>query len=517
MNLNFYSLLSVAALALPAMSVAQTERPNVLLIMCDDLMDCQGVYSNATSSITPNLDRLASESTRFTNAHSIAPVSAPCRAALFTGVYPHVSENYGFDNWKKNPVLSNNKTVMEMLVENGYTVLGTGKLLHHNLKTAYSTFGPDHNSGPLAYDGTKVAVHPSVPHEYGKIGPLDGTFASLADVPTVNGYTGWWDHKKNKPFRYVNDDDRSPMGDEVLRDWAVKKIEELSNREAGDNAPFYLGVGFSKPHTSLVAPQKYFDMHPLESVKLPDWIEGDADDTFLFQESPKLKGFKHFEALKKAYGEDIREGVRRYLQAYLACMSFVDEQIGAVLDALDKSPLADNTIVIFVSDHGYDFGQKEYFFKNSLWATSTNVPFIVRLPKSKAAVNNAPVSLIDIYPTIVDYCSLEGSNVKSEAGGALGGHSLRELLESPKLNERSDAPIAVSVLKNKDGEVKASHLQNYAVNDAKWRYIHYASGDEELYDKESDPYEITNLAKDKRYKAIKAELYAKLAAVVPGL
>ncbi len=507
---------AVATLASVGAQAAADSRPNVILIMCDDLIDYGGVYGGHPQSHTPNLDRLTKRSLRFTNAHSVAPVSGPSRGAMFTGIYPSVSENFHFTPWFNTPVLAHCKTFMGQLMEEGYDCYGTGKLMHHNKLSEYTEFGEKQNTGPMAYDGKKVALHPSVPVDFASIGPLDGTFASLADIPSVDGYTGWWDAQAKQPFRYVSDDDRDLMGDEKIAAWAVAKLNELTKSD--DGKPFYLGVGFSKPHTALVAPQKYFDRYPLESIKLPDWIEGDADDTHFREVAGKTKGFAHFKAMQKAYSGDVKMGFRKYLQAYLACVSFVDDQIGVVLDAIDKCPEAKNTIVIFTSDHGYDFGQKEHFFKNSLWATSTTVPFTVRMPDGKSAGMTCgyPIALTDLYPTVLDYCEIKGDNRKNEKGAPLSGHSIRPFIENPKATTWGGAPVALSMVRA-GGDPLLAATQNYSVKGIRYRYIRYVSGAEELYDCKVDPDELTNLADNKKFKAVKAEMKAELFKLVPEL
>ena len=525
------TLLSLSAVAVSNVANAQNtkteQRPNILLIICDDLIDYQGIYGGHPASKTPNLDRLTKESVRFTNAHSIAPVSAPCRAALFTGIYPHVSGNLYFDPWFNNTVLSNSKTLMSHLRESGYQAYGTGKLLHRNLASEYSQFGLPEHYGPLPWNGTKAVPHPSIPPKFGavpSIGPVDGTFASLADVPEVDGYRGWFERQSNKPFRYVNDDDRDLMRDEEHTIWAANKLSELAKNQHND--PFYLAVGYVRPHTPLVVPQKFFDRFPLESVEVPEWVEGDADDTYYKDANPGSRGYLAFNAMKEAYGENIREGFRKYLQAYLACVNFVDEEIGKLLNALDNSPFADNTIVIMTSDHGYDFGQKEHFFKNSLWETSTSVPFLVRLPKKQNAGKSTshPVSLIDIYPTLVDYCGITSDNRKNENGARLCGYTLRELLERPEANQWSGSPVALSfVMREKKGggyPPDASLLpqdQNYSVRSKDWRYIRYATGQEELYYHVTDRGEVTNLADHPAHQEVKKQLIKELYRLVPQL
>ncbi|MFI3269349.1 MAG: sulfatase-like hydrolase/transferase [Rikenellaceae bacterium] len=507
---------AVATLVSVGAQAATQSRPNVVLIMCDDLIDFSGVYNGHPQAFMPSLDALAKQSVNFTNAHSVAPVSGPSRGALFTGIYPSVSENFHFTPWFNTPVLAHCKTFMGQLMEEGYDSYGAGKLMHHQKLSEYTEFGEKQNTGPLAYDGKKVALHPSVPEAFASIGPLDGTFGSLADVPTVDGYTGWWNTLDKKPFRYVNDEDRDQMGDEKIAQWAVNKLKDLGQGDS--DKPFYLGVGFSKPHTALVAPQKYFDMYPLESIKLPDWVEGDADDTHFREVGGRTKGFEHFKAMQAAYGEDVKMGFRKYLQAYLACMSFVDDQIGLVLMALENSRFADNTIVIFTSDHGYDFGQKEHFFKNSLWGTSTTVPFLVRMPSGENAGRECgyPIALTDIYPTVLDYCGIKGDNRKNDKGAPLSGHSIRTFIENPKATEWGGAPVALSMVRA-GGDPLLTATQNYAVKGVRYRYIHYVNGAEELYDCKQDPDELTNLAEDKKYRAVKAEMRTELLKLVPEL
>ncbi len=494
----------------------ESKRPNIILIMCDDLIDYGGIYGGHPQAQTPNMDRITQGGVKFTNAHSVAPLSGPSRAAIFTGIYPHVSQNYKFLKWYTTPVLSHCKTFMGLLMEEGYQVYGTGKLMHDNLMSEYDEFGYAYSQGPWAYDGKERALHPSVPKEYAEAGGiLDGVFASLADVPTVNGYTGWWNTTEGVPFRYVNDDDRDLMGDEKIANWAVEKIQEIS--EQSDGEPFYLGVGFSKPHTALVAPQKYFDLYPLESIDLPEWVEGDKDDTYFEELTPNSAGYKHFKGMQSAYGDDIREGFRRYLQAYLACVSFADEQVGKVLDAIESSSIADNTIIIFTSDHGYDFGQRDHFFKNSLWTTSTQVPFAVRMPDGVNANTECdyPIALTDLYPTIIDYAEIKGDNRKSKEGAKLSGYSLRRFIENPKAKRWGGSPVALSVVSTSE-ELEAES-QNYAIKGERYRYIHYMSGKEELYDCKVDPFEVTNIADDPKYAKIKREMKRELKRLVPEL
>lgn len=519
-----FKLFATGVTFLPSATViaqeTKPERPNILFIMCDDLIAYNGIYKDYPKAITPHLDALREKSVNFTNAHSVAPVSAPARAALFTGVYPHVSKNYGFNTWYNNPVLSKGKTMFKHLQDGGYAVYGTGKLLHHNRKSEFTQFGIDNYAGPLAFDGKQPAYHPSVPRPYAEIGPLDGTFGSLADIPNVPpsddapGYHGWYDIQRKKPFRYVNDDDRDLLRDEEHAQWVIKRLKELEQNK--DGKPFFIGMGLSKPHTALIAPQKYFDMYPLEDICLPQQQTGESKNLgHLKENTPDSKGYKHFEAMKASYPDNLEYGLKKYMQAYLASVSFADDVIGSVLDALEQSAFAQNTIVVFVSDHGYDFGQKDYLFKNSLWETSTSIPFYVYCPMGcqKGTEVTHPVSLIDIYPTINELCGLDNNTVIKPGGAELSGYSLVPFLEEGDATQHWQGPdVALTLV---GGSVTYEGSQNYSVRSKDWRYIHYENGKEELYHNAVDPYEWNNLADSIEYADIKKAFYDKLVRLVP--
>ncbi|MEN8228064.1 MAG: sulfatase [Bacteroidota bacterium] len=498
----------------------QFDRPNVLLIMLDDLNDYPRYLGGHPQAVSPNIDALAKEGIVFTNAHSNAPVCAPSRSSMLTGIYPHVSQNYGFKKWFKNPVLSNCKSLAAYLGENGYQTYGTGKLMHHKRKSEWTQYGTNGYYGPVAYDGVKGAAHPSVPEEYSSIGLLDGTFASLADVPAVApsedtpGYTGWYNTAANKPFRYVNDDDRDLMEDEISAHWAVSKLKELE--QSGTDDPFLLAVGFIRPHTPLVAPQKYFDMFPLEDLQLPLILEDDAEDCFyrtVF--SSNSKGIRAYEAIKAAY-PTFEEGLKEYVQAYLASVAFADEQVGKVLTALRNSKFDNNTLVILTSDHGYNHGEKDFLFKNSLWEESTRTPLIIRAPgigDNAGKEVDHPVSLIDIYPTINDYCGVRGSNMVNDSGAVLSGFSMKPFIDNPESGTWDGPDVALTVVGSGSGNLSPD-AQNYSIRSKDLRYIRYRNGKEELYDHVNDPQEWKNLEADPAYSNVKAEMKRKLSELV---
>ncbi|OEJ99014.1 hypothetical protein A8C32_07495 [Flavivirga aquatica] len=515
---DMFLLCLVLGLNLPcgnAVFSQNNNRPNVLLVMLDDLNDYTGFLDGNPQVKTPNMDALAKEGTVFTNAHTNAPICAPSRASMLTGIYPHESSNFWFSKWTENEVLKNCKSLAQFMSDNGYSTYATGKLMHHRVKSEWTEYGVENYFGPYAFNGKRVAKHPSMPKAYSN-DKNDGLFTSLADIPMVPGnkkvpgYKGWYHNKKRKPFRYINDDDRDLLNDEESANWAVEKINSLDKK--GSDKPFFMAVGFVRPHTPLIAPQKYFDMYPLETLKLPIIKENDTEDTFYrttFKWMPPWA--KHYDELEASY-KNIDEGLRKYLQAYLACISFVDDQVGKVIKALKTSSFNKNTIVVLVSDHGYNHGEKDFLYKNNLWEESTRIPMIIRVPKMLKSIGKRidnPVSLIDIYPTIADLCGIKASNMKNEKGKRLSGHSMKPFLVNPEKKLWNGPNIALTVVRG-DFKSKSVEDQSYSVRSKRYRYILYANGKEELYDHSKDQYEWNNLAYKKEYLKIKKYLKRQL-------
>ena len=545
MNLFKNMLFLTIVLLLLQSQIARTQvsdnRPNVLFIIVDDLNDYVSGLDGHPQARTPNISKLAQSGVFFKNAYTNCPLCSPSRSSLFTGIYPHNSKKFTNESkWFNNPVLKNCKTLMEYFDENGYYVTGSGKLLHSNLKKLWDEWGVDvNNYGPFAYDGNKTVGHPSVPEPFRSIGAVDGSFAPLSCVPTFpdsvsqGRQTGWiystWggkDKKEGEFLKYVDPDHRDLMPDEMHAQWAVKKIEALEKRK--DLQPFFMGVGFVRPHTPLYAPQKYFDMFPLEEIQLPVILEGDNRDTYYdlvyCNEKKEIsdyrnpmvripntkKGPLYYRTLKASY-PDIKTGLKHFLQAYLACIAFVDDQIGIVLNALNNSRFRENTIVVLVSDHGWNMGEKEYLFKNSLWEESTRVPLIIRAPgfSVPGLEIDHPVSLIDIYPTLVDLCNLRGNTMKNDMGGHLDGYSLKPFLQDPECKNWKGPNGALTVVY---GGLNNENIykQSYSYRTKDWRYIRYYNGLEELYFHKGDPYEWHNLAYDKRFIEVKMKLKEQL-------
>ncbi|MCG8309052.1 MAG: sulfatase [Cytophagales bacterium] len=524
---------------------AQISQPNVLLIIIDDLNDYLGSYGGHPQAKTPNIDKLAAAGTVFTNAHTNSPVCSPSRNSMFTGIYPHTSKDFGWTYHIHQAVLKDTKTFIELFRENGYKTVGSGKLLSRNVLDYWDEWGvPERiNYGPHAFDGEQPVGHPSVPMPFRGVNFVDGSFGPLSDIPkfdpdgTGPKETGWT-YAGTDVFDYVDDENRDLMPDELHARWAAAKIKELERQNTGQ--PFFMGVGFVKPHTPLYAPEKYFDMFPQDKIQLPVIREGDRDDVFYSTVYPPTEmGLHYYRALKASYPEG-NEGLKRIIQAYLACVAFVDEQVGLVMDALDNSKFRDNTIVIFTSDHGWQFGEKDYLYKNSPWEESTRVPLILRTPEAAMPGSEVrhPVSLIDIYPTLIDMCGLDGSTKKVETAPGIEGFSLRPFLRNPDFDawEGPDGVLTVmgaginkpieglgvrinktalwhiKILKDLDDAYVMK--QNYTYRTKDWRYIRYRNGKEELYHHKDDPNEWKNLALNKGYFEVKEDLKKQMLEII---
>lgn len=481
------------------------KKPNVLIIMVDDLNDNIGMLGGHAQARTPHMDAFAETASIFTQAFTNAPMCGPSRASMFTGIYPHNSNNYFQKPWYDYEVLNNSRTMMEQFKAAGYNVMGTGKIMHHNKPELWSSFENEADYSPTPFEGENQVPHPDVPKPFSDIGWVDGSlgpFINLEDRSNSEGKSLYWTTGNAKlgfkPMRYVNDDDRDPTPDELNAKWTVDKIEELAKKET--DQPFFLAVGFLRPHTPLVAPQKYFDLFPLEELELAIIRKNDVEDTHLqvaYQGDVFTLRFgkKMFDAITKAYGST-ELGLKKWTQAYLACVAAVDDNVGQVLDALDNSSLKENTIVVLASDHGFHMGEKEYLYKNSLWEESTRVPLMMRVPgmtRENSKIEQT-VSLIDVYPTLIDLCGLSTENMKNEKGHSLDGKSMRLLLKNPNTRNWHGVSAALTVVYAGPEHENDPSMQHYAIRSNRYRYILYNNGLEELYDHKNDPHEWTNMA-----------------------
>ncbi len=424
----------VSAAGVPHAHATEEKQPNVLLIAVDDLNDWTGCLGGHPQAKTPNLDRLAAQGTLFTNAHCQSPVCNPSRASLLTGRYPHSSGVYFLGpDLKRAPVLRNLETLPERFAKEGYRTLAAGKIFHGGDKRFFQQYG-----GSMGGFGPRPKKKISQPHGH----PL-------------------WDWGA---FPERDQD----MPDYKIARWAVEKLK--AQPEDSPN-PFFLGVGFYRPHVPMYAPKKWFDLFPRDQVKRPVVRADDRDDIGAY--AIALTNEKHV-APKHAWVESAGQW-EHAVQAYLASTAFVDHCLGLVLDALEDSPHKDNTIVVLFADHGFHLGEKQRWAKRSLWEDGTRVPLIVVAPGfDKQQRTNKPAQLLDIYPTLLELAGLPADSSQE-------GHSLVPLMKDPQ----AEWPhVALS----------SFGKGNHAVRSEHFRYIRYRDGSEELYDHRKDPHEWKNLA-----------------------
>lgn len=520
-------LIAGLCLAFSALSVAAQDRPNVLFIIVDDLNDIPLHPSGKPSVPTPNFDRLAARGVSFTNAHCNDPICAPSRSSMLTGLYPQTSSLYWFEDYRANAILSRCVTLTEHLATNGYGVYSVGKVYHGNQdpKGFYKDRGLGGNIGPWPWDGRKQTQRGLIPHPQQMYFFADDadpdmdykwehTFGPLTNVPNyapdpangVPGYKGW--RLSGKPFHYASDEDRDAMPDETNAAWAAEVLK------SDHDEPFALFTGFSRTHTPLYAPQKYFDMFPLDEIEVPEaYLDGDLEDCAPSLANKSLYAFRRYQML--FHHDDKPELYKQWLQAYMACVAFIDDQVGTVLDALEASPHADNTVVILTSDHGFHVGGKEAIYKQTLWDSGTRIPFMVAGIKGmpEGVTCDQPISLIDVYPTFVDLCCLPQDPNVGRVDYKLEGHSIVPLAKDP--NGGWDGPdVAIMALPGKDHSQHREHIgtlyPHFSVRAKDWRYSLTSDGQEELYRYSTDPYEFENLASDPEFTEVKERLKKQL-------
>ena len=449
MNRLFFSLCLLLFIAYP---LAATEDktdvpPNVLFIAIDDMNDWTGFLGGHPQAKTPNMDRLAKRGVNFTNAHCVAPACSPCRLGLLYGIEPFNSGLYPFYDHKKIPdsVLNKYTSLPKLFRKNGYNAYGAGKIFHGGTK-----LGSDWDDY-LKRDGARLKYAPENGYQI-------KNSTKMAFCPTTNPLN---DHPDYRVASY---------GVDVLKKQHDK--------------PFFLAVGIVKPHLAFVCPQKYFDMHE-GAIEKPLIRHTDLKDVpWAARANAKLGDDLQFRT------DDAWEKVRR---SYLACISWADFNVGRVLDELEKSEYANNTIVVLWSDHGYHLGEKRSFRKFSLWEESTRVPFIIYDPRPgrmKPGNTAEAVSLINVYRTLGEMTGIETPNY-------VDGKSLVAQIKDPS------APIA-------DPAITTWGRGNYTIRDDHWRYTRYFDGSEELYNHNVDPQEWNNLAGDSANKTKIAELAAFL-------
>lgn len=438
-----------------AFSTTAQHKPNVLFLIVDDMND-YGFYETIPEIKMPCLDKFKQSAVVFENANCGSPVCTPSRTAVFSGLLPHTTGAYfnGCDPWNNSERLKQQETLPEMFKRNGYETFGRGKLYHAKMN-----------------DGREETNFDNRPLYGGGFGPFPDE-----------------EHQIKGKFWGIQAFDDQEFPDVQNADAAIAYLKQEHQK------PFFLALGLWRPHTPFTCPQRFFDMYDINDIKLPKgYDENDLSD---IPETAKelLDPFGRFNP------DNVKEW-KELILAYYACTSFADWNIGRVIEALDKSKYAENTIVVFWSDNGYHCGEKNHWEKNTLWEQAAKTPMAVRVPNSTENGKKCyrPVNSVDLYPTLTELC---GINQQSKTDGT----SLKPLFE----NVETKWNPAITTF----GEGFVS------VRGERFRYIRYPDGSEELYDHSNDPHELNNIQANPQFKKIKKKLAKyipdKFAKEIPG-
>lgn len=455
---RFFLLLTggiALGMVMPVSLLAQSpaKKPNVLFISVDDLNDFPPFGERYPDAITPNMDRLAKRGIVFSNAHCQFPLCGPSRASIMSGLLP---STLGYDGHMRDEDLQSRARKMDTELlhsyfsKNGYKTMAVGKICHNHVP-----------EGSVDASGGR------------------GEF----NEGTGNLKRNW--HQQGTSTDWAMAPERDEMlPDHKAAEWAVEQLQQQHEK------PFFLMAGFLRPHVPWYVPKKWFDLYDKTKLTLPPYNKNDLDDV-----PDMAKEISILEQMPRTEWAIENDQWRNIIHAYLACISFADHQVGKVLDALDASPYKDNTIIVLWSDHGYHMGEKNTFQKQSLWERSSHVPLVFAGPGIKAGQRcDRVVSLLDIYPTLVEMCRLP-TNDKNE------GRSIVPLMIDP--SQRWPYPAITGW---KEG--------SFAIQNDQYRYIRYGDGSEELYDHRNDLNEWTNLAAQPEVAEIKNELGKQLEAFI---
>ena len=473
MKTKILLLLSIFVFVGVSKAQENKKKMNVLFIISDDLTyTALSCYGNKISK-TPNIDRLAERGTRFTRAFCQGTYCGPSRASFMSGYYPHANGMFGYGSPRAR--IGDRPMWAELFKKNDYYTARVSKIFHMGVPGGIEqgTDGPDDERCWTEKFNSKGPEWRA---------PGDGETLQFRGKEMPG-------EKRKKPvggntFVVVEAD-----GDDLVHSdgkTAAKAVELIGKHK---DKPFWLGVGFVRPHIPFVAPKKYFEpFKPYDKLELPEKLKGDWDDI------PKA-------GINYCTSQNMKMDIRRQKKAiggYYASVAYLDAQVGKVIDAMEKHKLMDNTIVIFTSDHGFHLGEHDFWAKVSLRDESSGVPLIICVPGKKPAVCNSLVELLDLYPTISKLCGLEPPK-------AIQGKDISALLDDPQKKVR-EAAFSTAPMR-----------QGLLLREERYAYIQYkedASGGIELFDMEKDPKKFHNLAKNPEYaslvKSFKAKMTEKL-------
>jgi len=442
----------------------QNEKPNILFIISDDLTaTAVSSYENKACK-TPNIDKLASEGVRYTKAYTQYPVCGPSRASFMSGYYPNATTTFGYVSGREN-IGPDRKTWSQLFKENGYYTARVSKIYHMGVPI-------DIETGSNGQDDEASWTE--------RFNSQGDEWRTKGEAELVQGNPdGTIERKGGNVMTIVKAE-----GDDLVHSdgkTAQKAIELIKKHK---NEPFFLAVGFVRPHVPFVAPKEYFGPYPFEDAILPEKVEGDWDDI------PK-RGINYVTSVN---GQMSLDQQKKAIAAYYASVTFMDAQVGKILNTLKEEGLEDNTIVIFTSDHGFHLGEHDFWMKVSLHEESVRIPMIIKVPGKKPAVCNSFVELLDLYPTISELAGIKTSK-------HIQGKSLVKTLDNPEYKVR-DMAFSVS-----------QGGKTFLLRTDQWAYIQYdedAASGIELFDMENDPKQFTNLAMNPEYAHIVSDFQKKL-------
>ena len=448
------SLILCLFLVLPGWNAVGEERPNVLFIAVDDLTDTLGCYGDAVAK-TPHIDRLAASGVMFRRAYNQLPLCNPTRASIMTGKRPDEIKVYDLDRHFRD-TFPDIVTLPQAFMERGWLSARVGKIYHYNVPASIGTNGHD---DPASWQ--------QVFNPKGRDKAEEHLIFNAEPHRKISAALSW----------LAADGADEEQTDGMIASEAIRYMETHCDK------PFFLGVGFFRPHTPYVAPKKYFDLYPLDDIRLPYTPAGDREDI-------PVAAFAHNCPVPN-YGLD-ELTLRKAVQAYYACVSFVDAQVGRMLQAVERLGLSKKTIVVFWSDHGYHLGEHDGIWqKRTLFEKSAKSPLIIHAPgfQGNGIDCQRVVEFVDIYPTLVDLAELP-------APDGLSGRSLVPLLENPLLDWDGDA--VTQVLRPADDRLSEA-VMGVSIRTERWRYSEWGQNGKfgvELYDYHTDPGEFDNLAVD---------------------